>query len=535
MRRFKVSGAGWAEGAENAGDRVDSETDPGTGIISLSTYRKKPAEIAEMIGDLDVVLFDIQDIGVRSYTYIYSMAYLMQAAAIAGKKVIILDRPNPINGIQMEGNILDSTYSSFVGMYPIPYRHGMTTGELALLFNSEYGINCDLEVVAMDGWTRNMWYEDTDLPWVPTSPHVPDAATILPMIATGTYGELGMLSEGVGTTIPFEYTGGPWITDPHEFARAMETRAGEGVIYRPTFFKPYYGRHKGLVCGGLQLYVTDRDLFSPYLVGLMLMSVHQELFPEINLFENENRFSMFAKVMGSDEIRLEIQKGTDPKELEANWMEALHRFGELRKKYLDFYKKQEHVVVESASLIPDNDPTTLFTGSGMQPMVPFLLGEAHPEGKRVTDSQKCLRTQDIEEVGDNRHTTFFEMLGNWSLGDYFKKEQIPWIAEFLFEDLKLDPNRLYVTCYKGTPSLDLPKDEESADIWQGIFKEKGIDATIGEDPEKDGMGNARIFYYDESKNWWSRIGIPQNMPAGEPGGPDTEMFWDFSPGDESIH
>ncbi len=321
-------------GAENAGDRVDSETDPGTGIKSLSTYRKKPAEIAKMIEDLDVVLFDIQDIGVRSYTYIYSMAYLMQAAAIAGKKVIILDRPNPINGIQMEGNILDPEYSSFVGMYPIPYRHGMTTGELALLFNSEYGINCDLEVVKMTGWTRSMWYEDTGLPWVPTSPHVPDAETILPMIATGTYGELGMLSEGVGTTLPFEYTGGPWITDPHAFARAMEARAGEGVIYRPTFFKPYYGRHKGEVCGGLQLYVTDRDLFSPYLVGLTLMAVHQELYPDINLFENENRFDMFAKVMGSDDIRLEIKKGTDPRELEQKWMEELLRFGELRKKYL---------------------------------------------------------------------------------------------------------------------------------------------------------------------------------------------------------
>jgi len=321
-------------GAENAGDRVDSETDPGTGIKALSTYRKKPAEIAELISDLDVVLFDIQDIGVRSYTYIYSMAYLMQAAAIAGKKVIILDRPNPINGVQMEGNILDPDYSSFVGMYPIPYRHGMTTGELALLFNSEYGINCDLEIVAMEGWTRNMWFEDTGLPWVPTSPHVPDAETILPMIATGTYGELGMLSEGVGTTIPFEYTGGPWITDPHEFARVMEVRAGEGVIYRPTFFKPYYGRHKGEVCGGLQLYVTDRDLFSPYLIGLMLMSVHQELYPEINLFENTNRFGMFDKVMGSDEIRQEIQKGTDPKGLEEKWMVELLRFGELRKKYL---------------------------------------------------------------------------------------------------------------------------------------------------------------------------------------------------------
>ena len=200
---------------------------------------------------------------------------------------------------------------------------------------------------------------------------------------------------------------------------------------------------------------------------------------------------------------------------------------EVRQKYLDFFKSKGHVIVPSAPLIPDNDPTTLFTGSGMQPMVPFLLGQKHPLGTRLTDSQKCFRSQDIDEVGDNRHTVFFEMLGNWSLGDYFKNEQIPWMWEFLTKELGLDPKRLYFTCFRGNPELNIPKDEESAKLWQEQFSQIGIEAKIVDFPERDGMQDGRIFYYDEKKNWWSRSGVPGNMPEGEPGGPDTEMFWDF--------
>jgi len=321
-------------GAENAGDAIGVEEDVESGIISKTTYRQKPEQIAELIRDLDVVLFDIQDIGVRSYTYIYSMAYLMEAAAIAGKKVIILDRPNPVNGVQMEGNLIDAGISSFVGMYPIPYRHAMTIGELALLFNAEYEINCDLEVVKMQGWTRGMWFEDTGLPWVPTSPHVPDASTILPMIATGTYGELQGLSEGVGTTVPFELAGGPWITNPHEFARALQARAGEGVTFRPTFFKPYYGRHEGETCGGVQIHVTDPAKFEPYVTGLLMMSVHQELYPDVDLFDKERRWGMFAKVTGSESIRVDIRSGKDPREMQAAWEEDLNTFESLRQPYL---------------------------------------------------------------------------------------------------------------------------------------------------------------------------------------------------------
>jgi alanyl-tRNA synthetase len=201
---------------------------------------------------------------------------------------------------------------------------------------------------------------------------------------------------------------------------------------------------------------------------------------------------------------------------------------ELRSAYLNFFKtKANHAIVPSAKVLPENDPTTLFTGSGMQPMVPFLLGESHPQGTRIADSQKCIRTQDIEEVGDNRHTTFFEMLGNWSLGDYFKQEQINWMFTFLVEELGLDANRLCFTCYAGNDELGIPRDTEAAELWQSLLKEQGIDAGIAENAEELGMQGARIFYYDDKKNWWSRAGVPANMPAGEPGGPDTEMFWDF--------
>jgi alanyl-tRNA synthetase len=207
--------------------------------------------------------------------------------------------------------------------------------------------------------------------------------------------------------------------------------------------------------------------------------------------------------------------------------------GEVRRKYLEFFKRHGHVIIPSASLVPENDPTTLFTGSGMQPMVPYLLGENHPEGTRITDSQKSFRTGDIEEIGDNRHTTFFEMLGNWSLGDYFKKEQLPWIFEFLTEEIGLDPKHLYVTVFIGDEKNNLPRDTESADIWKWLFKEKGIDAEVAVmGSEANGYevgmkGNERIFYYDSKKNWWSRAGVPENMPPGEPGGPDSEMFYDF--------
>jgi len=200
---------------------------------------------------------------------------------------------------------------------------------------------------------------------------------------------------------------------------------------------------------------------------------------------------------------------------------------ELRKKFLEFFERRGHKIIPSASLIPENDSTTLFTGSGMQPLVSYLMGEPHPQGKRLVDVQKSFRAEDIEEVGDNRHTTFFEMMGNWSLGDYFKKEQLNWLFEFLVKEIQLDPQRIYVSVFRGNKEIGIEKDLESVNIWKDIFKKNNIDADDVDFAEKNGMQNGRIFYYDETKNWWSRSGIPTKMPIGEIGGPDSEVFYDL--------
>jgi alanyl-tRNA synthetase len=200
---------------------------------------------------------------------------------------------------------------------------------------------------------------------------------------------------------------------------------------------------------------------------------------------------------------------------------------ELRQKYLDFFKHKKHSIIPSASLLPENDSTSLFIGSGMQPLIQYLLGEKHPEGSRLANSQKCFRQIDIEEVGDHRHNTFFEMLGNWSLGDYFKKEQLQWISEFLTKEVGIDPKRLYVSVYRGNKDIGIERDSESVEIWKKLFADVGIKAKDIDLAENNGMQNGRIFYYDEEENWWSRSGEPSNMPVGEPGGPDSEIFYDL--------
>lgn len=205
----------------------------------------------------------------------------------------------------------------------------------------------------------------------------------------------------------------------------------------------------------------------------------------------------------------------------------------IRNEYLKFFAERGHAAIKRAPLVLHDDPTTLFTGSGMQPIIPYLLGEPHPEGKRLVDSQTCLRAQDIDDIGDNRHTTFFEMLGNWSMGDYFKEQQIEWMFEFHRDIVKLDLSKLYVTCYIGDDRYDIPKDTEAAEVWARLFAEQGIsngmqDIGSEEDGYKKGMQDgARIFFYDGSKNWWSRNGAPESTPVGDPCGPDSEMFYDF--------
>ncbi|MBP7767004.1 alanine--tRNA ligase [Candidatus Saccharibacteria bacterium] len=206
---------------------------------------------------------------------------------------------------------------------------------------------------------------------------------------------------------------------------------------------------------------------------------------------------------------------------------------EIRRAYLEFMASKGHLVVPRANLVPQGDPTTLFTGSGMQPMIPYLLGETYPnDAKRIVDSQVVFRTGDLEEVGDSEHLTSFEMLGNWSLGDYYKSDQISWIAEFLFDIVKLDPGKVYVTCYIGNSQFDIPKDEEAISLWTKEFQDRGVEAKVvelgsSENGDKLGMQGGRIFLYDGKENWWSRGGDEDNTPIGDPCGPDSEMFFDF--------
>ncbi|MDO4967529.1 MAG: alanine--tRNA ligase-related protein [Candidatus Saccharibacteria bacterium] len=213
---------------------------------------------------------------------------------------------------------------------------------------------------------------------------------------------------------------------------------------------------------------------------------------------------------------------------------------EIRQKFLEYQEKLGHKVIAPAPLVLENDPTTLFTGSGMQPLLPYLLGKEHKDGKRLTDSQPSMRLQDIEDVGDPRHTTVFEMLGNWSLGDYFKKEQIPAFFEFLTKVVGLDPNKIYVTCFIGNEKYGIPKDTEAAEIWQEVFKKAGIDAKIAEigsaeNGDKRGVKpGEHIFFYDDHENWWSRGGGIETTPIGDPCGPDSEVFYDFGEDKQDV-
>ena len=213
---------------------------------------------------------------------------------------------------------------------------------------------------------------------------------------------------------------------------------------------------------------------------------------------------------------------------------------EIRQKFLEFQKKRGHKVIAPAPLVLEGDPTTLFTGSGMQPLLPYLLGEPHPDGVRLCDSQPCMRLQDIEDVGDPRHTTVFEMLGNWSLGDYFKEEQIRGFFEFLTKEVGLDPEKIYVTCFIGNEKYGIPRDDEAARIWRKVFKEAGIDAQIAEigtaeAGDKRGIKpGERIFFYDDHENWWSRGGGCDSTPIGDPCGPDSEVFYDFGEDKQDV-
>jgi len=319
-------------GAVYAGEKVKDTIDPATGLPVFSLYGVNRKPSAEMLSKIDGIIVDIQDIGVRAYTYIYTMAKVMEAAAEHGKKVIVLDRPNPLSGNMVEGNLVEKDYFSFVGLYPLPYRHGLTIGELAKLFNTEYNIGCDLTVIPMIGWERSMLWDETELGWIPPSPHVPHWKTVLFMSTTGTFGELHTLSEGVGYTSPFELVGAPWING-EKFAKELNDLNLPGVFFRPLFYKPYYGTFKSQVCEGVQIHLTDPQIYKSYSTGFYIMETVMKMYPEQNLFSKSGRVKMFNKVVGCDWIMNDLKSQVPVPEIEYKWQTELLEFKEIREKY----------------------------------------------------------------------------------------------------------------------------------------------------------------------------------------------------------
>jgi len=320
-------------GDRKGGEKIESYIDPKTGIPVYSLYGKVRKPTPNMLKNVDVLLFDIQDIGVRPYTYIYTMALAMEAAREAGIPFVVLDRPNPMGGLLVDGPVLEDSLKSFIGMYPIPYVHGMTVGELAQLFNEEYGIGCQLTVVPMRGWQREMLFEETGLLWIPTSPHVPRARTCFFLAATGGFGELNTLSNGVGTPLPFEICGAPWI-DGEDLARELNRRDLPGVFFRPITFRPYYFLFTGEPCGGVQIHILDYLRFKPLEVQIHLLTAVRDLFPGHPFIEDSERTLAFDRAMGTSAIRRELLAGKSAEAIIAGWQEKLEVFKGIRRKYL---------------------------------------------------------------------------------------------------------------------------------------------------------------------------------------------------------
>lgn len=289
-------------GAAAAGDTVGGSIDGKTFLPVYSLYGATKKPTPEMLAKVDVLAFDIQDVGARAYTYIYTMAYAMQACKEQGKTMVVFDRPNPVGGTMVEGGLVKPGFTSFIGMYPIPIRHGMTVGELAKLFNQEFGIGCDLVVIPMDGWKRSMQFADTGLPWIMTSPNIPTPETALVYSGTGLFGGTN-ISEGVGTTRPFEFVGAPWL-DPEELATAMKALHLPGVTFRPAYFMPRFGLYKDEMCGGVQLHITDREAFQAVRTGLSLLYTIKDLSGSQFAFGRGGKFeSSIDLAAGDDSLR----------------------------------------------------------------------------------------------------------------------------------------------------------------------------------------------------------------------------------------
>lgn len=320
-------------GDEYAGDKIDDRTDPTTGLPVFSLYGKTREPTAEMLKDVDVLVFDLQDIGSRSYTYISTLRACMEACARHGKEMVVLDRPNPLGGERVEGGPVREGFESFVSYLDVPYVHGMTMGELAQFTRERHVPDYKgLTVVPMKGWRRDMTWPDTGLAWVPTSPHIPTFGAVVGYAVTGVVGELQQVSNGVGYTQPFEVVGMPEL-DGEAFAarlRAYST-AGDGTVVRPVRFKPFYATHKGVPCQGVQIHVDPKRAETLIEWNYRLMA---ELDAKALLSASEKRHAMFDKVNGGDEMRLRLAAGEDPGPILAAWREHARAFREARKKWL---------------------------------------------------------------------------------------------------------------------------------------------------------------------------------------------------------
>jgi uncharacterized protein YbbC (DUF1343 family) len=321
-------------GSAQAGEYVPFYIDEKTGLPVYSLYGPTKKPTSEMLKGVDVLLFDIQDVGTRFYTYIYTMAYAMEAAKENNIPFIVLDRPNPLGGTKVEGPVLDPKYSSFVGMYPIPLRHGMTVGELALLFNKEFGIGADVTVVKMKGWKRSMYYDDTGLQWVLPSPNMPTLDTALVYPGAALF-EGTNVSEGRGTTKPFELIGAPFI-DSIKLAEKLNALHLPGVIFRPASFTPTFSKYSGKLTHGVQIHVTDRDAFKPVETGLAIVKTIHDLYPDQFAFSSENSqgISYFDQLIGNGWVRQAIEEGMTVKEMKEKWEADLQKFKNIRSQYL---------------------------------------------------------------------------------------------------------------------------------------------------------------------------------------------------------